>query len=278
MKLSVSVVTFQEADYVRQALESVHGQQTDFPFEVVVGDDASTDATREVLEEIRAEHPERVRLLLPDKNYGDRGLSNFMATVDACRGEYIAFLDGDDYWTTPDKLQQQVDFLEAHPECSMAGHRVEHVGDDGRRELSFRPFRGDRIYDIGELIVDNFVHKITTVVRREALAALPNWYRSTTVASADWVFNVLVGRVGRIAFIDRPMAVHRKRRDGLASGYGMARMLSDRLRAFELMRPYFPDHGWALDRGKRRTQWKLRIARMGPRAYSIARRVRRWSY
>ena len=274
MKLSVSIVTFQEVDYVRQTLESVLNQRTDFLFEVVVGDDASTDGTREVLEELRAEHPERLRLLLAERNYGDRGLSNFMATVDASRGDYVAFLDGDDYWTSLDKLQRQVDFLEAHPECSICGHRVEHVGDDGRREVSYRPGSGDRTYDIGELIVDNFVHKITTVARREAIAALPDWYRTTSVASADWVFNVLVGRAGRVGFLDEVMAVHRKRGAGLASGYGMPRMLSDRLRAFELMRPYLPDHDRDLARGERRTRWKLRIAQLGPRAYSVARRLR----
>ena len=110
MKLSVSIVTYQQEAFIRQALSSVLAQQTDFPFEVIVGDDASRDGTRDILREMQAQAPDKVRLLLADKNYGDSGLSNFMATVDASQCDYIAFLDGDDYWTTPHKLQRQVDF------------------------------------------------------------------------------------------------------------------------------------------------------------------------
>lgn len=273
MKLSVSIVTYQEVDYIRQTLESVLQQNTDFPFEIVVGDDASNDGTREILEEIRAQWPDRVRLVLPEKNYGDCGLSNFMATVDACRGDYLAFLDGDDFWTSNDKLQRQVDFLDAHPECAICGHRIDHVSDGGDRERSRRPARGSQVYTIDELLLDNFVHKISTVARRSAVASLPDWYRTTRIASADWVFNVLVGRDGKVGFIDEAMAVHRLRRGNLSHQYGMPRMLADRLKAFDQLNAYFPSHSKTLRQAQRRVRWKLRIARLGPRPYEIARWV-----
>ena len=273
MKLSVSIVTYQEVDYIRQTLESVLQQKTNFPFEVVVGDDASTDGTREILEEIRAQWPDQVRLLLPEKNYGDYGLSNFMATVDACRGDYVAFLDGDDFWTSSDKLQRQVDFLDAHPECAICGHRINHVTDAGDHERSRRPARGGQVCAIDELLLDNFVHKISTVARHSAIATLPNWYRTTRIASADWVFNVLVGRNGRVGFIDEAMAVHRLRQGNLSQQYGMPRMLADRLKAFDQLTPYFPGHSKTLRLAQRRVRWKLRIARLGPRPYEFARWV-----
>lgn len=277
MKLSVSIVTFQEVAYIRQTLHSVLQQKTNFPFEVVVGDDASTDGTRQVLEDIRAQWPDRVRLLLPEDNYGDYGLSNFMATVDACRGDYVAFLDGDDFWTSTDKLQRQVDFLDAHPECALCGHRIEHVSDDGNHERSRRPARGNRMYDIDELLIDNFVHKISTVARRNAIAELPDWYRTTSIASADWVFNVLIGRGGRVGFVDEVMAIHRERLGSLSFQYGMPRMLSDRLLAFNELRPYFPNHKKALLKAEQRIRWKLRIARLGPRPYEVAKRLYRYT-
>ncbi len=273
MKLSVSIVTFQEVNYIRQTLESVLQQQTNFPFDVVVGDDASTDGTRKILEEIRAQWPDQVRLLLPEENYGDFGLSNFMATVDACRGEYIAFLDGDDFWTSSDKLQRQVDFLDAHPECMICGHRIDHVTDAGDRERSRRPARGSRVYAIDELLLDNFVHKISTVVRRSAIESLPDWYRTTRIASADWVFNVLVGRGGSVGFVDDTMAVHRLRQGNLSQQYGVPRMLADRLKAFDQLQPYLAGHAETLRKAQRRVRWKLRIARLGPRPYEFARRV-----
>jgi hypothetical protein len=226
-----------------------------------------------VLEDIRAGAADRVKLLLPAANYGDNGLSNVMATIDAARGEYIALLDGDDFWTSPDKLQKQVDFLDAHPECALCAHRVEHLSDDGFRQLSPRPPGGRSSYDIGALLVENFAPKISTVVRRSALAALPDWYRTTRVASADWVFNVLTGRSGRVGFIDEVMAVHRKRGDSLSSFYGSTRLLADKLAVLGELRPYFPRHEEALARAERRVRWKLRVARLGPRAYSFVQRL-----
>lgn len=277
VRLSVSIVTYQQADYVRQALDSVLLQRTDFPIEIVVGDDASTDGTREVLRDIAAEHPHRVRLLLHERNLGDRGLSNFMSTVEASRGEYIAFLDGDDYWTDPYKLQRQVDFLDAHPECALCAHRVVHLWDDGSTELSIRPFFHDAqeasVHDVGELMVENFAPKISTVVRQRTVSELPDWYRHTRIASADWLFNVLAGRLGRIGYFSETMAMHRKRADNLTAFYGAQRMLSDKLAALEQLRPLFPDHSIPLQEAGKRLRWKRRFARLGPRAYGLVRRL-----
>ncbi len=277
MKLSVSIVTFQESGYIRQAAESVLAQQTRFPFELIIGDDASTDGTRGILEDIRSEWPDQVRLLLASTNYGDRGLSNFMATIDACRGEYVAFLDGDDYWSSIHKLQRQVDFLDAHPECDLCGHRVDHLSDDGFRERSKLPLSNtghtEGSHDIGELLIENFAHKISTVVRRSAIKALPAWYRTTPIASADWVFNVLIGRNGKVGFINDSMAVHRKRVGNLSAHYGVSRLLHDKLLALHQLQPYLPDHKEAIALAARRIRWKLLVARMGPRAYRIAQRL-----
>jgi glycosyltransferase involved in cell wall biosynthesis len=266
MKLSVSVVTFQQAAYIREAVESILRQETRFPFEIIVGDDASTDGTLEVLEEIRACAPDRVKLLRASSNYGDYGLSNVMATIDAARGEYVAFLDGDDYWTVPHKLQRQVAFMDAHPECAISAHRVEHVGEDGARQLSVRPGVGDAVHHIGRLLEVNFAPKSATMVRKAALDKLPEWYRTTTVASAAWLLNVLMARNGKVGFIDEVMAAHRVHRGGVTFHYGTRRMLDDKLAAFELLRACIPQQQ-ALLRAERRIRRKLRILDFSPRFY-----------
>ena len=203
VKLSVSIVAYQQEGFIRQALSSALEQEVDFDYEVIVGDDASTDGTRDILREMSRAAPRPVRLLLAEENYGDSGLSNFMATVDAARGEYVAFLDGDDFWSSPHKLQRQVDFLDRHPDCAICAHRVEHLLESGEVLLSPRPARGDRLFDVDRLIVSNFAEKIATVVRRSALEGLPDWYRKTDAISADWLFNVLTGRTGKVGFIGR---------------------------------------------------------------------------
>jgi len=268
-RLSVSIVTFQEVNYIRQALNSVLQQQTDFPVEIIVGDDASTDGTRKVLQDIQRQHPEKIQLLLPEKNYGDFGLSNFMSTIDASNSEYVAFLDGDDYWNDPAKLQRQVDFLDEHPECALCCHRVKHLSDNGLIELSVRPAIREEIYDVGTLLMQNFAPKISTVVRRSVINQVPQWYRTTKIASADWVFNILAGRSGKIGFIDTPMAVHRKRGNSLSAAYGAEKMLSDKLIAITQLRPYFPHHGKAIAKAERILRNKLRVASFGPIAYQL---------
>jgi glycosyltransferase involved in cell wall biosynthesis len=230
-----------------------------------------------ILQEIAAEFPGQVRLLLAEKNYGDFGLSNFMSTIDNCRGEYVALLDGDDYWTSTAKLQRQVDFLDAHPECDLCVHRVEHVSDDGFANLSPLPAGAQgtqSVHDIGTLLVENYAEKVSTVVRRSAVDAVPDWFRNTRVASADWVFNVLAGRNGKVGFINEVMAVHRRRSTNLTSYYGASRMLRDKLEVLEVLRPYFPAHKASLRQAARRIRWKLLIARLGPASYEFVRRLR----
>ena len=114
-KLSVIFITYNHAKYVEKALMSVVSQKADFPFEVVVGDDCSTDGTQEILKRIASEHPE-VKLNLRSENTGGRPTLNVYETTKKCTGQYLAYLEGDDFWTDDRKLQKQVEFLENHLE------------------------------------------------------------------------------------------------------------------------------------------------------------------
>lgn len=273
MKLSVSIVTFQHEPYIRQSLTSVLDQEADFDFEVVVGDDASTDATPRILTEMSEASAIPVRLLLASSNYGDSGLSNFMATLDATRGEYIAFLDGDDYWTSHRKLQRQVDFLDRNPDCALCCHRVEHHYPNGERFLSPRPVGGEDKYPVDRLIVTNFAEKLSTMVRRSALESLPDWYRTTPVIAADWLFNVLTARAGKVGFIDDVLAVHRQHRGSLTMLHGTERVLADKLECLRSLDASMPESRLALRRAQSVLHLKLGLLRLGPGLYMGVRRL-----
>ncbi len=113
--VSVHMITYNHAPYIRQAIESVLRQECDFSLELVLGEDCSRDGTREIVFEYQHRFPDIVRVVTSDENVGAK--KNMYRTVKACRGKYIAFCDGDDYWHNPYKLQKQVDYLEHHPEC-----------------------------------------------------------------------------------------------------------------------------------------------------------------
>ena len=109
IKVSVCMITYNHERFIAQAVESALMQETDFDYEIVIGEDCSTDGTRQVLLDLHDRHPDRIRLLLREKNIG--ASHNFVGTLEACRGEYVAFLDGDDYWTCPNKLQKQANSI-----------------------------------------------------------------------------------------------------------------------------------------------------------------------
>src|ERR1700739_2391661 len=111
--ISVCMITYNHEKYIAQAIESVLAQKTNFPVELVIGDDYSTDSTRKICLDYKKKHPDILKLRFPDKNMGM--MPNFIANLKECDSRYIALLEGDDYWTDPYKLQKQFDFLEANP-------------------------------------------------------------------------------------------------------------------------------------------------------------------
>ena len=129
--VSVCMLAYNHGKYIRQALDSVFMQQTNFKFEVIVGEDCSPapDNSREILLEYKEKYGDQLVLILHEKNVGVSANGNSISRK--CRGKYKAFLECDDYWLDPLKLQKQVDFLDTHPDFSACGGDCEAVDDDG---------------------------------------------------------------------------------------------------------------------------------------------------
>lgn len=119
MKLSVCILTFNQVNFVKQCLDSILMQRVEFKYEIIVGDDGSTDGTKSILLDYQRKYPHIFFLLLNDTN---QGISvNYKNVLSRCSGEYVALCEGDDYWTDPLKLQKQVDFLESHMDYGFVG-------------------------------------------------------------------------------------------------------------------------------------------------------------
>lgn len=213
MKVSVALITYNHEKYVSQALDSILMQLVDFEHEIVVGDDYSTDATRKILLAYQEKYPDRVRLQLAGKN---RGIShNFAQTINACHGNYIALLEGDDYWSDPHKLQKQVDFLEDNLSFSLCftdssivdenGNtvRVERLEEKRRRNLSQRD------------ILCGCVPPTNTVVFRkyDFLEKMPAVFYG--VMNVDMFLFSMITSYGDAAFIDRTTAAYRMHDSGI---------------------------------------------------------------
>ncbi|WP_313071858.1 glycosyltransferase [Melaminivora sp.] len=120
-KVSVCVVTYNQEKYITQCLQSIVDQQTDFEFEIIVGDDCSTDGTKKIIQRFAKEYPNLIRPIFNSENLG--AFQNYFSVHRAARGTYVAHVDGDD-WTRPEKLQIQSDYLDAHGQASLAAHRM----------------------------------------------------------------------------------------------------------------------------------------------------------
>jgi glycosyltransferase involved in cell wall biosynthesis len=213
IKVSVAMITYNHKRFIRQALESVLAQRVNFDYEIVVGEDCSTDETRAILTDLHRRYPERIVLLLRDRNIG--ALRNFQATLAACRGQYLALLEGDDYWTCESKLQRQVDFLDQHPDCALCCHRVQ-VRDEmgaGRDGIWPRPSFAAGSYTIENLIAENFIPTCSVIYRWGSVGLLPDWFLDLKLG--DWPLHILVAQSGNIQFMDEVMAVYRMHSGGM---------------------------------------------------------------
>lgn len=127
--VSVSIITFNQIKYIGRAVESALEQVTDFPFEIVISDDGSDDGTRELCKKFARQHPDKIRMIARPKNLGVT--RNYLETYKACAGKYVAFLEGDDFWLNPRKLQIQVEFLEQNPDYAICCHNVYLADENG---------------------------------------------------------------------------------------------------------------------------------------------------
>src|SRR5215212_7904518 len=191
MRVSVSLLTYNHERYVAQAIESVLAQRG-VDFELVVSEDHSTDGTRAIVEEYAARHPDRIRVLPSPQNVGMTRA--FARGIEAARGTYVALLDGDDYWTSPDKLRLQTDFLDAHPECAICFHNVTVVYEDGSSEP--HPFHSPEphhylsrampkpVSTLADVAPGNFMQTCSVMFRRGLFGEFPAWF--DRLAVADW--------------------------------------------------------------------------------------------
>ena len=217
VRVSVLITTYNHEAFIGQALDSVLGQQGVGPFEVLVGDDCSTDGTRAVIDGFARSHPGVVLPYYPSENLGGAGKVLYGELVERSRGQYLAGLDGDDYWTSPDKLRAQAAHLDEHPECVMCFHNVVRRTDGGAvPDTLYNP--PDQAHRLGwpDLFEVNPVGSCSPMIRREVLDPLPSWYFE--LPWGDLSLYLLAAGAGEIHYLPEVMGVYRLHGAGMFSG------------------------------------------------------------
>ena len=205
MKVSVAMVTYNHEAFIAKALDSILMQMTDFDFEIVIGEDCSIDNTRSILIDYSNRHPDRFKLLLNENNLGM--FKNGLQVLEACTGKYIAILEGDDYWTSADKLQKQADFLDAHPESVICFHNaIMHYIDKSHEDHTYCNSNQKEFSTAEDLLkYGNFIPSCSKMYRKEFFE-VPDWISSLKMG--DWPCDILLARYGNIAYINEVMGVY----------------------------------------------------------------------
>jgi len=218
MKLSVALVTYNHSSFIEQALGSALRQKVDADWEIVVGDDASSDGTTDILRAYQQRYPGIIRLNLRSSNAGDGGRTNFMTTLNACRGDYVAYMDGDDYWLEDHKLHRQVSQLDSQPGLAACAHPVFRVYADGTQDTFAAP-PGRAPFSLEDIARNfTFLHCSSIMYRRSTLPRIPRWFADQSIKLDDWALSVLCAQYGDIGYVDEILGVYRKHELGIWSG------------------------------------------------------------
>jgi len=210
--VSICVITYNHEPYIADTIEGVLMQKTNFPLELVIGEDCSTDRTREICIKYKEKYP-GIKLNLPERNLG--AIPNFILNLKACTGKYIALCEGDDYWTDPLKLQKQVDFLESNPDYSLCYHNalIKYEGVKGKDKL-FCDNTHEGTMDIQNVIKGVGMPTASMLFRTEALE-IPEWLKH--IYNGDYALQLILANKGKVKYLDKIMSVYRIQPGGLNS-------------------------------------------------------------
>lgn len=206
------MITYNHEAYIEQAVRGVMMQETDFEYELIIGEDCSTDNTRDVVLRLKEEFPDKIRLILHPQNVGM--MQNFIDVYDAADGNYIALCEGDDYWTSEAKLQKQVNFLKEHPECSICFHKATVIDDTGKVvRISKSP---SSVYLDSTKVLFEFYIMTASVLLRHNGKRLPSWFNQLR-GSGDWVLYAwIIQDNSKIGYLNsEPLSVYRKHDQGI---------------------------------------------------------------
>jgi glycosyltransferase involved in cell wall biosynthesis len=210
-KVSACIIAYNHEKYIREAIEGALMQKLDCSYEIVISEDCSTDNTREIVKKYAEKYPDKIRLYLNEKNLGLIG--NWEASLKRSAGEYVAILEGDDFWTDPEKLKKQINFLDDNPDYALCSHNAE-VNNEKREKIRnyCRPNHPDVINLEHLLTKGSSGPTCSLVIRNSSIKNLPDWFFK--MHSCDGAIQVMAARHGKMKYFDKIMGVYRKHSQG----------------------------------------------------------------
>ncbi|MCF8387423.1 MAG: glycosyltransferase, partial [Bacteroidales bacterium] len=218
--VSVCVQTYNHVNFIKENLEGILMQKTNFPIEILLGEDESNDGTREICMEYAGKYSEKIRLFLHSRvnnieiNGQPTGRFNLLYNLSKAQGKYVAFCEGDDYWTDPYKLQKQVHFMEANEDFAICHHNMQVIYEEKNKERHLsNPPDGNEVTTIEDLAYGNYIFTASCVFRNNLFGEFPDWYAECPIG--DYPLHMLNAQFGRIRYIPEVMGGYRVHKGGV---------------------------------------------------------------
>ena len=209
--VSVCCYTYNQENYIREAIESFLMQETDFPFEIVIHDDASTDSTRDIIRLYQKDYPLLIKVIFQEENQFSKGKKIFPLGVSEARGKYVAMCDGDDFWLDKNKITLQLSALQSHPKCGICFHpALEFLASDPSiRGISNNYSNEIKLFSVNDLIRGGggFCPTASLMLKREVCNNLPDWFER--VLTGDYYLQVLAAKHGGALYLPNVMSSYR---------------------------------------------------------------------
>ncbi len=222
--VSIICVAYNQAEFIRQTLDGFIMQKTNFPFDVIIHDDASTDGTADIIREYANKYPKIIKPIFQTENQYSKNTPILSKYVwPKIRSKYVAMCDGDDYWCDENKLQKQVDFLDSHPDFSICFHPVSVFWNDGSQPDSVWPGTAELHHkNLKTLMQRNFIPNCSVMYRWRAGGMNITKEYPSGIYPCDWFVHLLHARHGKIGFLPDIMSRYRRHSGGISfvSEYG----------------------------------------------------------
>jgi glycosyltransferase involved in cell wall biosynthesis len=234
--VSACIITYNQEQYIAECIEGALNQYVDgFDYEIIIGEDKSTDRTLQICEDYAARYPDKIRIIKRANNLGMTG--NWIETITACEGKYIALCEGDDYWTDPLKIKRQVEFMEHNTDFSMCFHNVYVAENKTTTDIKLPERLSKDVYTTEDLADKWFYPTCSILFRKSAVLPFPSWF--IKVKSADMALVHILSGSGKLKYINETMGVYRLHPGGISNTHTRKARLNGRKELFSFLDEFF---------------------------------------
>lgn len=222
--VSIFCPTFNHENYIRQCLDSFIMQKTSFPFEILLHDDASTDKTAHIVKEYETNYPNLFKCIYQFENKLSKDSSYLIRTCSQMAlGKYVAVCEGDDYWTDPNKLQKQVDFLESEEDYAICFHNTIVYNNEEKKILFEQPgITQNSSFSIQDFFKNNPIATASVVFRRKYIEIIPEWFSQSPFGDYSLYLYILVLSQSKAGYLKDAMAVYRIHKESMHGNVHLA--------------------------------------------------------